>query len=156
MRKELAKTRKEVAGRFYQLLSGHAATAEHLTRAGQAVTRECWWCGSGERQTRHHLFVKCRRWSPVIRRLWQKVEADCGGAGAPVIRRLFNDLRATPAVLEFLEDTKVGKMPGRILMAGGPELEEEEPEELSLRASGAEEGSDMSSSEEEGRPGPPL
>ena len=34
--------------------------------------------------------------------------------------------RAVPAILEFLEDTNVGKMPGQILMAGGPDLEEEE------------------------------
>ena len=32
------KTRKELAGRFYQLLSGHAATAEHLRRVGQPRT----------------------------------------------------------------------------------------------------------------------
>ena len=37
MRKALSKTRKEVASRFYQLLSGHAAVAEHLKRAGQTA-----------------------------------------------------------------------------------------------------------------------
>lgn len=84
------------------------------------------------------------------------MEAGCGGTRAPVVRRLFNDPRATPAVLEFLEDTRVGKMPGRILMAGCPGLEEKELEELSLRAPEVDEGSDMSSSEEEGGPGPPL
>ena len=34
IRKELGKTRKELASRFFQLLSGHAATAEHLRRVG--------------------------------------------------------------------------------------------------------------------------
>ena len=46
-------------------------------------------------------------------------------------------------------------MPGRILMAGGPDLEEEELEGFSLQAQG-EEGTGMSSSEEEDGPGPPL
>ena len=36
LRKTLSRTRKELAGRFYQLLSGHAATAEHLMRVSQA------------------------------------------------------------------------------------------------------------------------
>ena len=49
LRKGLARTREELAGRFYQLLSGHAATAEHLRRIGQSRTDRCWWCGSGER-----------------------------------------------------------------------------------------------------------
>ena len=77
MRKGLARVRKELAGRFYQLLSEHAATAEHLRRIGQARAFRCWWCGSGESQTRFHLFVKYRRWGPEIRRLWKRVEKDC-------------------------------------------------------------------------------
>ena len=98
-----------MAGRFYQLLSGHAATAEHLVRIDQAATDRCWWCGSGEHQIRFHLFVKCRRWGPEIRWLWQRVEADCGRTGAPSIRHIFNDPHATPAVLEFLEDNVVDR-----------------------------------------------
>ena len=41
------------------------------------------------------------------------MEADCeSGPRAPSVRRLFRDPRATPAVLEFLRDTRVGRMPG--------------------------------------------
>ena len=54
MRKALAKERKETARRFHQLLSGHAATGEHLLRANQVESDECFWCRSGERQTRFH------------------------------------------------------------------------------------------------------
>ena len=43
---------------------------------------------------------------------------------------------SVPAILEFLERTRVGKMPGRVLMAGGPDLEEEELETLSLQVLG--------------------
>ena len=78
MRKALGRTRKELASRYYQLLSRHAATATHLTRFGQARSELCWCCGSGERQTRYHLFVMCRRWAPEIRRFWQRATADCG------------------------------------------------------------------------------
>ena len=48
-------SRKELAGRFYQLLSGHAAPAVHLKRVGQAPSDKCWWCGNGERQSRHQV-----------------------------------------------------------------------------------------------------
>ena len=93
LRKTLSRTRKEFVGRFYQLLSGHAAVADQLVRVNQAPSDRCWWCGSGEKQTRFHLFVKCRRWGPEIRRLWKRVELDCGwrGARAPSVRRLFGD-----------------------------------------------------------------
>lgn len=57
-------------------------------------------------------------------------------ATATAIRRLFGDERAAPAILEFLEDTRVGKMPGQILLAGGPDLEEEELECFSLQVGG--------------------
>ena len=44
-------------------------------------------------------------------------------------------------------------MPGRVLLAGGPDSDEEEMEELELWAPDEKEGSDISS-EEEDRPGP--
>ena len=156
MRKDLGRARKELAGRFYQLMSGHAAVADHLRRVGQAESSDCFWCGSGERQTRFHLFVKCRRWTPEIRKMWQRVRIETGG-GAPSVRKLFGDERNTKAILEFLEKTKVGKMPSRVLLAGGPDMEEEEMDGLSLRV--LEEGeaeTGISSSEEEDGPGPPA
>ena len=58
------------------------------------------------------------------------------------------------ALLEFPGDTRVGRMPGRVLLAGGPDLDEEEMEEVELWAPEEEEGSDISSEEEDG-PGPP-
>ena len=139
LRKGLGKVRNELAGRFYQLLSGHAAP--YLVRIGQAPNDRCWWCGSGERQKRHHLFVRCRRWTPEIRRLWQRVEKDCEWESprAPSARLLFRDIQVTPAVLEFLEDTKAGKMPSLALF--GVQEEESDLEEIVL------------SSEDEERPG---
>ena len=129
--------------------------AEHLVRVGQAESDECFWCGSGERQTRYHLFVKCRRWMPEIRKLWQKVRAETGMGGAPSVRKLFGG-RNTKANLEFLKETKVGKMPGRVLLAGGPDLEEEKLEGFSLMVSEGDVETEVSSSGDEGGPGPPV
>ena len=105
MRKALAVPRKEVASRFYQLLSGYAAVAEHLLRVGQVSSDLCFWCGTGERQRRHHLLVRCKRWEPEIRKMWQRVRLDCEWRGAPSVRLLFGNERAVPAVLEFVEGT---------------------------------------------------
>ena len=73
------------------------------------------------------------------------------------MRKLFGDERCVGALLEFLDKTKVGKMPRQILLAGGPDLEEGELESLSLHTQdeGVEE-TDISESEEESGPGPPL
>ena len=72
-------------------------------------------------------------------------------------RRLFGDERAVPAILEFLKETRVGKMSGRILLAGGPDLEEEDLACVSLRVQGeGDDGTGISSSEEEEGPAPPL
>ena len=89
MRKGLAKIRKELASRYFQLLSSHAATGEHLTRIGQAISSHCWWCGTGEGRNRYRLFVKCRRWKPEITRMWRRIRSERGWGGAPSIRRLF-------------------------------------------------------------------
>ena len=156
MRKELGKTRKELASRFYQLLSGHAAVAEHLYRIGQTESDRCFFCGSGAVQTRHHLFVVCRRWKPEIKKLWQMVRVETGHGGAPSIRRLFGDKRNVKAILEFLDKTKVGNIPSRVLLAGGPDLEEEELSGFSLQVSWDEGETEVSSSGDEDGPGPPI
>ena len=55
-----------------------------------------------------------------------RVKADCEWKGphASSVRTLFNDPRAIPAVLEFLEDTKVGRMPSQVLLGGGIEMDD--------------------------------
>ena len=82
------------------------------------------------------------------------MEKDCEWGGPRALSvRLFRDGRAMPALLEFLEDTRVGRVPGRVLFAGGPDLDEKEMEELELWATDEGGGSDISSEEEDG-PGP--
>ena len=76
--------------------------------------------------------------------MWRRVEKLCDWQGprAPDMRLLFNDVRATPAVLSFLRDTKVGKM-----------ISLEPQEERGEEGSG-EDGEDGEEGEE-GGPGPP-
>ena len=50
-RAQLRRARKTLAGRYYQLLSGHAATGTQSLRFGMTDTDECWWCTSGEPQS---------------------------------------------------------------------------------------------------------
>ena len=110
--KGLGKARKGLAGRFYQLLSGHAATAP--SRADQpSPKRQVLVVRQRLKTNTPPPFIRRRRWTPEIRGLWQRVERDCEWESprAPSIRLLFRDGRATPAVLEFLEDTRVGKIP---------------------------------------------
>ena len=113
----------------------YAETGTHRRRFGRTDTAECWWCASGELQSRHHLFTRCPAWRPQTRRLWKDVgEAlEWDRPRAPSVRHLWKG-KATNAVLEFLRTTRVGCVGiGRI----PPEDREER------------------SGEEEGGPGPP-
>ena len=130
----LRTTRKGVASRFFQLLSGHAMIAPFLKdRWGWTDSDECWWCDGG-RQSRDHLFKECKRWSKEIKELWSAVGKISGrredgegpfrsrkGFGFHVrqararpsnttIRELLSNSRYTEAVLSFLSKTRVGEV----------------------------------------------
>ena len=66
--------------------------------------------------------------------MWQRVEKDCEWESprVPSVRLLFRDERATPALLEFLADTRVGRKPGLALF--GVEEEVSDLEEIALWA----------------------
>ena len=90
--------------------------------------------------------------------MWKRVEIDCkwGTPRAPSVRVLFRDARAAPALLEFLEDTRVGRVPGRVLLTGGPDVGEDDLQEIVLWAPEGGEAESSEDSEEEDGPGPPL
>ena len=141
----LRRVRKPLAGRYYQLLPGHAAIGsflhERMTGPLRLESGECRWYGSGKRESHHYIFTECQAWTVKIRRLWKRVVRDGGRKHprAPAVRKLWRE-GATRAVLEFLEDTSVG----RWLSAGG------------TRAPRVEEAGEGEASEgEEGGPGPP-
>ena len=56
-RTQLRSVKKTLAGRYYQLLSGHAEMGTHRHRFGRTDTPAC-WCASGEPQSRHHLLYE--------------------------------------------------------------------------------------------------
>ena len=62
-REALRRARKALAGRHYQLLLGHTVIGsflhERMTEALRLELSECRWCGSGERESRHDLFMQC-------------------------------------------------------------------------------------------------
>ena len=90
--------------------------------------------------------------------MWKRVEIDCkwGTPRAPSVRALFRDARAAPALLEFLEGTRVGRVPGRVLLTGDPDVGEDDLQEIVLWAPEGEEAESSEDSEEEDGPGPPL
>lgn len=127
IRKNLRNERKGIASRYYQLLTGHAVVAPYLKeKLKKRDLDTCWWCDSGRRQTRDHLFKECARWSSEIKDLWKRVEKDVGWRRAKweLISRLFREEKAEEVVLEFIRRTGVGKMNG----TGGPRSKEESSE----------------------------
>ena len=137
-----------LAGRYYQLLSGHAATGDYLcNKVHKLPSDRCWWCGQDVRQTRHHLFVNCAAWKPQIKELWKGVGYLCGWRNprAPRMALLFGDERATRAVLSFLRKMEMGQM---VTIPPRDEAEEEGEE--------GEEGERGKAEGEEGEAGAPL
>ena len=126
---------------FYQFLSGHANIGSYLHRMELVDDDTCWWCDTGERQTRFHLVASCPSWRGQARVLWKRVAKLCewNGPRAPEVRLLFDDVPAAPAVLSFLRDTRIGRIV---------------PQALRRRRDG-EEGREVDREGEEGGPGPP-
>ena len=143
----MRRVRKSIAQRYYQLLSGHAATGpflhDRMSGPQRAESDECWWCNCGKRQSRHHLFAECRAWLPQIRELWQRIGKDCGWEHprAPALRWLWKD-DAIGAVVEFLEGTRVGSRASAEMARAGMDEDRDGEEVLGQE------------SEEDG-PGPP-
>ena len=72
----------------------------------------CWLCDTGQRETRFHLVARCPTLRGQRRVLWKRVERLCDWEDprAREVRLLFDDERAAPAVLNFLQDTRVGRI----------------------------------------------
>ena len=70
--KDLRKEGEGVVSKVFQLLSGYAVIGSYLKdKTKTTQSDKCWWCGRGERQSRHHLFVKCQTWATQIEELWK-------------------------------------------------------------------------------------
>ena len=102
-----------MAGRFCQFLSGRATIGENLHDKIHMIDCDrCWWCNTGERQSRFYLVAGCPTWRGQPSVKWKKTEKMCEWERqrAPSVRLMFNDVRAAPAVLSFLRDTRVARM----------------------------------------------
>ena len=64
------------------------------------------------RQSRFHLVARCSAWAGQARVMWKKIARMCEWERprASAVRLVFDDVRAAPAVLIFLRDTRVGRM----------------------------------------------
>ena len=79
MRPDLRRERKSLAGQCYQLLTGHASIGPYLYDKIHVESNECWWCRSGERQSRFHLVARCRSGQKDV----EKIGKACAYMEAP-------------------------------------------------------------------------
>ena len=55
---------KEFAGRYYQFLSGHESLGSYLKdKLNKVDSDRCWFCDTGERQSRFHPVARCPAWA---------------------------------------------------------------------------------------------
>jgi len=96
----------------------------------------CWWCdpdnNCGTQQTRDHLFKHCPRWKDQQAQLWARVKEETKrGKRKWRVGDLLADERCSPAVLDFLRTTYVGRAEEEeeraVAAAGVVREEEEEP-----------------------------
>jgi hypothetical protein len=89
-------------------MMGHAVIASYLKyKIKTSDSDTCWWCDIGIRQTREHLFKECLHWKKEIKELWRRVQRESGWRQYrwKPVSVLFNEKKATGAILEFLEKT---------------------------------------------------
>ena len=116
-RQRLSSTKKDLAGRYYQFLSGHGSFGSYLKTMKKVDSDWCWFCSIGERQS---------RFRPVTRfpARHESYGRGFGGCATREVQRsrqwgMFGDSRATPAVLSFLMDTRVERMVSLAPRGGG-------------------------------------
>ena len=88
----------------------------------------CWWCdpdnNCGTQQTRDHLFEHCSRWKDQQAQLWARVKEETKRGKR---KWRVGDLLAdeSPAVLDFLRTTHVGRAAPPVEESGDRAEEEE-------------------------------
>lgn len=98
---------------FSQMACGHALTGQHLHRFKQRRSDRCWWCNSGARQTRGHLFGGCSRFRKQYRVLVDEVnrlrkdrKRDKWKEGN--VRQLFEEEGYELALIAYMKETGIG------------------------------------------------
>ena len=120
--KAVMESRKSIAARFYQLMTGHPLLGNYLRRIGKRRDMKCWWCGH-KYQTRDHLFRWCKRWKREQKRLWDDgQEGEDGYVGVTKVMKkpkitlpmslVFAEEKCSRALLDFLYHIDVGRISG--------------------------------------------
>jgi len=77
------------------------ATALFMKERLKVDSDQCWWCGSGGRQTREDLFKECSVWKIQINNLWRRAGRKPGWRHPKMIKvsGLFKEQKITLDVL---------------------------------------------------------
>src|SRR5258706_6712651 len=91
-----------------------ALTGVYLKSTKNRPDDHCWWCDpendSGTHQTRDHLFKHCYKWKDQQAAMWARVKDETkNGKQKWRVGDLLGDGRCSPAVLDFLRSTHVGR-----------------------------------------------
>jgi len=105
-----AKASKVVASRYYQLRTVHALIGPYLKNIGKRASDTCWWCDCVVKRSREHLFKSCKKWKSQQVILWAEVRKKTKKRKGQVqISEPFAEEKCSPAVLDFLRSTGVGR-----------------------------------------------
>lgn len=106
---------KKIARQYYQLKTGHAAIGTYLKRIHTQETETCQWCQAPKEST-HYLLFECRKWWRQHKVLYQDLAR--AGITRPTMTeeypegRLFENPKASQALLQFLANTTVDCLQG--------------------------------------------
>ena len=111
IQKDLRKEDKGIASRYFQLLYGHAAIGPYLADVIKTVRSENAGGATAASDGRGINFSSCRAWDTQIKELWKSVGRayEWKRPRAPT-QAAFKDEWAAPVVLQFLRNTKVGRI----------------------------------------------
>ena len=108
----VAKAKKRLASRFYQMKTGHCLTGQYLAWTTRRPDATCWWC-QYKNQTREHLFKNCPQWKSQQKTLWatvleetRKLPGPTRSRGRTNIAELLADQRCSQAELTFLANVR--------------------------------------------------
>ena len=106
-RRQLRRTRKTVAGRYFWLLLEDAAIGPYLKdKIRKTDSDKCWWCRGGKQQTAITSSLSAGHGPHRPRKCGTTIGKACGWnhPRAPSVKHLWKD-KATEAVLDSLRDT---------------------------------------------------
>lgn len=105
--------RKTATAAFFQMASGHALTGAHLLRFKIAAEEGCGWCNGRWKQTRSHLFGRCKGLRQEFQKLCKDLNIVLKKKGRQKRYRwqpwmLFKEEGFETAVIDYMRRTGVG------------------------------------------------